>query len=91
MAAPEEEVRRQAAAGEEGPASYRGFDPFVHYLLHRLDAMEAKLEAKIDKLDAKIDSRVDALHQELHSTTRWIIGTVVAAAGVAVALLSWLK
>lgn len=91
MAVPEEEVKKQVAAGEEGPASYRGFDPLIQYLLHRLDAMEAKLEAKIDKLDAKIDSRVDALHQELHSTTRWIIGTIIAAAGVAVALLSWLK
>lgn len=91
VAMPEEEARRQAAAREEGPGPYRGFDPFVQYLLHRLDAMEARLEAKIDKLDAKIDSKADALHQELHNTTRWIIGTVITAAGVAVALVQLLK
>ncbi|MGB9886617.1 MAG: hypothetical protein ACPLRW_06425 [Moorellales bacterium] len=116
MAVPEEEVKRQVAAGEEGPASYRGFDPFIQYLLHRLDAIETKLEAKMDKLDGnvstiearlearmdrlesktdkldtKLDEKVGTLHQELHSTTRWIIGTVIAAAGVALALAQLVK
>ena len=56
----------------------------------KIDVLRKEMEAKTDRLDAKIDSRVDDLHQELHQTTRWIIGTIVAVAGVAVALASWL-
>ncbi|MCR4420103.1 MAG: hypothetical protein NUV99_08260 [Clostridia bacterium] len=102
MAVPEEELKRQIAAGQESPVSYRGFDPLIQYLLHRLDAIETKLEAKIDKLDtrvsnvearleAKIEEKVNALHHELHSTARWIIGTVIAVASVALALAQLLK
>jgi archaellum component FlaC len=56
----------------------------------KIDGLRREMDAKINKLDAKIDARVDGLHQELHNTTRWIIGTIVAVAGVAVALASWL-
>lgn len=38
----------------------------------------------------ELNIRFDGLHQEVHSTTRWIIGTTVAVAGVAVALAAWL-
>lgn len=127
MSLPEEEVRKQVAAGEEGPASYRGFDPLIQYLLHRLDSIEAGLRSEIigmrqemtgmrQEMTAEVanlrqemrgelnslrqeiagvkrevGTRVDSLHQELHSTTRWIIGTIIAAAGVAVALVQLLK
>ncbi|MGB9885596.1 MAG: coiled-coil domain-containing protein [Moorellales bacterium] len=66
----------------------------------RIDKLDAKIEdlrketdAKIQRLEARIDRldvKTEALHQELHNTTRWIIGTIVAVAGVAVALASWL-
>ncbi|MBC7338178.1 MAG: hypothetical protein H5U01_18150 [Clostridia bacterium] len=61
MAVPEEEVRKQAAAGEEGPVSYRGFDPLIQYLLHRLDAMKASLRAEITGLR----SEITALRQDV--------------------------
>lgn len=93
---PQEEIQKQQeqiAAGAEGPGGggpYRGFDPFMEYMLHRLDSMEANLRSEIKQLDGKMETKIDNLHQELHSTTRWIIGTIIAAAGVAVALASWL-
>ena len=106
MAVPEEELRKQVAAGEETPSlSYRSFDPFVQYLLHRLDTLEANLRSEVNGLRQEVNglrqevnglrqemnARIDAVHQELHSTTRWIIGTVIAAAGVAVALAQVLR
>jgi hypothetical protein len=88
---PEEELKKQVAAGEEGHASYRGFDPLIQYLLHRLDSMETNLRGEMTSLRQEMNARIDGLHQELHSTTRWIIGTVIAAAGVAVALVQMFK
>lgn len=105
MAMPQEEIQKQQeqiATGAEGPGPggtgpYRGFDPFMQYILHKLDALETTmhtiettLRGEIKQLDSKMEARIDNLHQELHSTTRWIIGTIIAAAGVAVALASWL-
>lgn len=72
------------------------FDPFnmIMQQLNKLDGRLDRLDSKIDdlrkELSAKIDSRVDSLHQELHNTARWIIGTIIAVAGVATALASWL-
>lgn len=101
----EDETRKQlAASSEEQGFTFRtSFDPFnmIMQQLGRLDdklgKLDEKIDTKIDKLDAKIDGlrrevdvKIDALHQELHNTTRWIIGTIVAVAGVAVALASWL-
>lgn len=64
----------------------REVDARIDKLDTKIDDLRREVDAKIDKLDARIDS----LHQELHNTTRWIIGTIVAVAGVAVALASWL-
>lgn len=58
--------------------------------IDRLETRIDKLETRIDRLDAKIDARVDGLQQEFRNSTRWIIGTIVAVAGVAIALASWL-
>ncbi|KKM12812.1 hypothetical protein SY88_01690 [Clostridiales bacterium PH28_bin88] len=102
MAVVEEETRKQLAAGseEQGFTFRTSFDPFnmIMQQLVKLDdklgKLDEKLDTKIDglrrEMDAIIDAKIDGLHQELHSTTRWIIGTIVAVAGVAVALASWL-
>jgi predicted nucleic acid-binding Zn-ribbon protein len=75
-------------------------DARIDKLDARIDKLDAKIEdlrketdAKIQRLEARIDRldvKTEALHQELHNTTRWIIGTIVAVAGVAVGLASWL-
>ncbi|TDA65763.1 MAG: hypothetical protein D9V47_12390 [Clostridia bacterium] len=105
MAVVEDETRKQLAAGseEQGFTFRTSFDPFnmIMQQLGKLDdklgKLDEKIDTKIDKLDAKIDglrrevdAKIDGLHQELHNTTRWIIGTIVAVAGVAIALASWL-
>lgn len=67
----------------------------------KVDARFDKVDDRIGSLDGKIDrlrgelrqefeTRMDSLHSELHGTTRWIVGTIIAAAGVAVGLGSWL-
>jgi tetrahydromethanopterin S-methyltransferase subunit G len=121
---PREEIEKpqeQIAAGAESPGPggggpYRGFDPFIQYVLHRLDSIEAslrgeikqlegKVDAKIEQLDAKIDdkieqmgarlddkigkleNKIDRLHGEIH----WLIGIVIGAAGLAVAIVAWLS
>ncbi|MBC7326258.1 MAG: hypothetical protein H5T99_13255, partial [Moorella sp. (in: Bacteria)] len=61
MAMAEEEAKRQVAAGEEGPGPYRGFDPLIQYLLHRLDAMEASLRTEMTGLR----SEITALRQDM--------------------------
>lgn len=97
MAMPQEEIKKQqeqVAAGGEGPGwkiPSGGWAFFMQYLLHRLDSMESNLRGEITGLRQDTNSRTDGLHQELRSTTRWIIGTVIAAVGVAVALVQWLK
>jgi len=58
--------------------------------MDRLETRIDKLETRIDRLDAKLDARVDGLQQEFRNCTRWIVGTIVAVAGVAIALASWL-
>lgn len=105
MAVVEDETRKQLAAGseEQGFTFRTSFDPFnmIMQQLGKLDdklgKLNEKIDTKIDKLDAKIDglrrevdAKIEGLHQELHNTTRWIIGTIVAVAGVAIALASWL-
>ncbi|MGB9887502.1 MAG: hypothetical protein ACPLRW_10965 [Moorellales bacterium] len=68
MGLPEEELKKQVAAAEEGHASYRGFDPLIQYLLHRLDAMEASLRAEITGLRAEMTGlrgEVTGLRQEM--------------------------
>lgn len=81
MAVPEEEVKKQVAAGEEGPGPYRGFDPFMQYLLQRLDSMEANLRREIREeiggLRQEINARIDGLHQEVHGGNRWAIATII--------------
>ncbi|MBC7347940.1 MAG: hypothetical protein H5U00_10915 [Clostridia bacterium] len=98
MAVVEDETKKQLAAGseEQGFIFRTSFDPFnmIMQQLGKLDdklgKLEEKLDTKIDGLRQEMDAKIDSLHQELHSTTRWIIGTNVAVAGVAVALASWL-
>lgn len=87
MAVVEEETRRQIAAGgdDQGIPFRTSFDPF-NMIMHQLSRLDEKIDARIDKLDVKMEG----LHQELHNTTRWIIGTIVAVTGVAVALASWM-
>ncbi|TDA70680.1 MAG: hypothetical protein D9V47_00285 [Clostridia bacterium] len=98
MAVVEDETRKQlAAGGEDQGISFRtSFDPFnmIMQQLGRLDdklgKLDEKLDTKIDGLRREMEAKIDGLHQELHNTTRWITGTIVAVAGVAVALASWL-
>ncbi|MGB9660995.1 MAG: hypothetical protein ACPL5F_03130 [Moorellaceae bacterium] len=56
----------------------------------KIDGLRREVETKIDGLQREVETKIDGLHQELHNTTRWIIGTIVAVAGVVVALASWL-
>lgn len=62
---PEEDVKKQVAAGEEGQASYRGFDPLIQYLLHRLDAMEAGLRAEITGLRQEMRGEIAGLQKDI--------------------------
>ncbi|AEG13868.1 hypothetical protein Desku_0227 [Desulfofundulus kuznetsovii DSM 6115] len=101
MAVVEDETRKQLAAGseEQGFTFRTSFDPF-NMIMQQLSKLDTKIDdlrketdAKIEKQDTRfdrLDAKIDGLHQELHNTTRWIIGTIVAVAGVAVALASWL-
>lgn len=105
MAMVENETKKQMAAGseEQGIPFRTSFDPF-NMIMQQLGRLEDKLGKIDEKLDNKIDGlrremdglrreldiKIDGLHKELHNTTRWIIGTIVAVSGVAVALASWL-
>jgi vacuolar-type H+-ATPase subunit I/STV1 len=101
LAVVEDETRKQLAAGseEQGFTFRTSFDPF-NMIMQQLSKLDTKIDdlrketdAKIEKQDTRfdrLDAKIDGLHQELHNTTRWIIGTIVAVAGVAVALASWL-
>jgi len=105
MVVPEEELKKQVAAAEETGTQWRPFfDPFNMLVqqLNRLDTRMDRLENKLDGLHQEIDTRLNelrrevkqdnqTLHQELHSTTRWIEGTIIAAAGLALALAQVLK
>jgi predicted RNase H-like nuclease (RuvC/YqgF family) len=65
-------------------------DTKIDKLDAKIDGLRQEMDAKIDGLHREVDAKIDGLHQELHNTTRWIIGTIVAVVGVAVALASWL-
>gem|GEM_PF-2008227 len=96
----EDETRKQLAADseEQGFTFRTSFDPF-NMIMQQLGKLDTKIDdlrketdAKIEKQDTRfdrLDAKIDGL-QELHNTTRWIIGTIVAVSGVAVALASWL-
>lgn len=55
----------------------------------------SNLNSRINRVETNLrqemSARIDSLHQELHSTARRIIGTVFAAAGMAVALIQPLR
>ncbi len=87
MAVVEDETRKQIAVGGDDPGiPFRTtFDPF-NMIMQQINRLDEKLDVRIDKLEA----RIDGLHQELHNTTRWIVGTIIAVAGVAAGLASWL-
>ena len=56
----------------------------------KIEGLHREMDAKIEGLHRGVNAKIEDLHQELHNTTRWIIGTIVAVAGVAIALASWL-
>ena len=60
-----EEARKETVAGtEEQEFSTRGFDPF-NFILHQLNRIDARLEARFDKLDNKIDTQIALLREEM--------------------------
>lgn len=65
-------------------------DTKIEKLDAKIDGLRQEVETKIDGLHREVETKIDGLHQELHNTTRWIIGTIVAASGVVVAVASWL-
>lgn len=92
------------AEGQEIRAFFDPFNLILQQLNRldgKLEKLDEKLDTKIDGLRKEMENNMNelrremkqdnqALHHELHSTTRWIIGTIIAAAGVTVALASWL-
>ena len=84
-------IRPSLTRGPPSPTSWeKGGAP-------RIDAVELRLESKIDAVEQRLEAKIDAAGARLETrvaeaqaaTTRWMVGTFVALAGLFWAIVKY--